>query len=864
MSIVSISMVRNEADIIEVFVRYHIQFLDRMYIIDHDSDDHTKIILEKLKKEGLPIHICNFSGFAQQQSELITECMREIAKRPEIKWIIPLDADEFIFSKKGSVCDAIDVLGGSHVYRLPWYNFVPTTDDDFSEMNVLKRIQHRLSDPHSYLTKLIVSSKIASSEDISISQGNHNIIKNSDKHYPVDIGHDLAIAHFPVRSINQLTRKILLSWPRNIARGVNNDAWHWQELFGRLKTGESLSQEELCRIAKQYSVAEARASTVNTVVDTLEAPSLQYTSFIDSKYFGVNQAVILSNTLDAMEKIAHELAQAKESAQTDKNKGELHCNQCDRLKADIEHMHNSKSWRFTSWFRLAEASIRRTKKHTLSSVLSDSAKAAKKEKKEPSSDVVEYIWYKPFFTTCPRKDRSVRVIIPTNGQNWSMLGRCLESVRNTSYCVQISTTIVVCPEDECSRADVERLANEYNAQVIYLTGPFNFSYSINQGLQQRGDEQFVLFLNDDCILQTSGMISRMIDMMADRRVACIGPWLNQKNEDGVVLGSPRREGFTYLCSPIPATCVLWDSEWLDRVGPLDEAFSKYGLEEADLSFRALRRGAFWGRLDDVEVLHENHASFGHEQAHFKSPLHQHNMLVWSRKYPYIHSWGGGKEWLPLPGIQVVLWTTDDVNPVGLMDNLSSALDGFHWIVTWSDNLEVDVPIDLSSGKADWWGTRKCPKNASTSVVKNAGLDVNEHFFNMYPVICFLNASSSLDPERIRWLLPKMKEQQCAIAWGDYAVKNGEGELIYKSSRKLKLSDIPLEATLIHRSLVKSGRLFSETANNNEDKLLWKRLSMNGNRSLAFPGKNVATITNNAISSIIEDKESLYSELVGIR
>ncbi|MCF7844299.1 MAG: glycosyltransferase family 2 protein [Kiritimatiellales bacterium] len=875
MSIVSISMVRNEEDIIESFVRYHVGILDEMYIIDHDSDDETKAILEKLKKEGLPIHICNFSGIAQKQSELITECMEEVAKRQDIKWIVPLDGDEFLFSKKGDVSDEIAQLKGDSSYRLPWYNYIPTANDDLSEVNILRRIQHRLSDPHSCLTKLVVSSKIASREDIAISQGNHNLLLKQHYHYPLDIAHNLAIAHFPVRSINQLTKKNLLSWPRNLVRGLNKDAWHWRELFERLKTGDPLSQEELCDIAQTYGSTPEQQNQFSIVLDPLQAPALKYSA--DTKR-EEERSSLLFNALDTMEKIAQELASERSSAKNAEYNDPSLLDHCARLEADLERIHRSKSWRFTSWLRFADVLIKRTKKRIFLNVFGDSkkaksdrektkneiAKSVKQEQKKLPSDIVKYIWHHPYIASPLKKDRSVQVVIPTNGQDCPMLRRCLKSVFDNAEGVRIAITIVVCPEDECSNEDIELLAKEHNAQVIYLPGPFNFSRSINRGLEQRKNEQYVLFLNDDCILQTPVMIRRMIYFIEEKRLSCIGPWLVQKNKDNVVLGKPRVDEFTYLTSPVPATCVIWDSEWLDRIGPLDEAFSKYGLEEADLSYRALQRGAFWGRLDDVEVLHENHASFGHEKAHFKSLLHQHNILIWRRKYPYVHSWGGGEDWIPLPGIHVVLWATNDVQPIGLIDNLNTALDGFSWIVTWSDNLESNMQIDLSESTADWCGTKKCSKNALQSTVKNAGLNINSDLANMYPVLCFLNASSLLDPERIRWLLPKMKHQQCAIAYGDYAIENSESKLIYKSSNEIDILDIPLEATLIHRSIVESGRLFMEVSLNDEDKLLWKRMKLNGVRLLAFPGKNVAKIANGAISPIIESKESSYSELVGIR
>ena len=55
--LISISMVRNENDVIESFVRHNLALMDEMHIIDHGSSDGTREILIQLKEEGLPVFI---------------------------------------------------------------------------------------------------------------------------------------------------------------------------------------------------------------------------------------------------------------------------------------------------------------------------------------------------------------------------------------------------------------------------------------------------------------------------------------------------------------------------------------------------------------------------------------------------------------------------------------------------------------------------------------------------------------------------------------------------------------------------------------------------------------------------------------
>ena len=57
MRLVGVSMVRNEADIIEAFVRHNAAVLDALVVVDHGSVDGTREILFALRDEGLPLAI---------------------------------------------------------------------------------------------------------------------------------------------------------------------------------------------------------------------------------------------------------------------------------------------------------------------------------------------------------------------------------------------------------------------------------------------------------------------------------------------------------------------------------------------------------------------------------------------------------------------------------------------------------------------------------------------------------------------------------------------------------------------------------------------------------------------------------------
>jgi hypothetical protein len=70
------AIVRNEADIIEAFVRHNLTLVDRLAIIDHGSFDGTESVLAALVKDGLPLTVFRDDTVAFLQSEKLTPLVR--------------------------------------------------------------------------------------------------------------------------------------------------------------------------------------------------------------------------------------------------------------------------------------------------------------------------------------------------------------------------------------------------------------------------------------------------------------------------------------------------------------------------------------------------------------------------------------------------------------------------------------------------------------------------------------------------------------------------------------------------------------------------------------------------------------------
>ena len=104
MKIVSITSIKNESDIIESFVRYHLNIVDFMIFLNSGSTDDTLNILNSLIDENLPIVVIEGDGYFEpyvKYNYLLNLAINDYGA----DIICPLDCDEFIIAKSGNPRD---------------------------------------------------------------------------------------------------------------------------------------------------------------------------------------------------------------------------------------------------------------------------------------------------------------------------------------------------------------------------------------------------------------------------------------------------------------------------------------------------------------------------------------------------------------------------------------------------------------------------------------------------------------------------------------------------------------------------------------------------------------------------------------
>lgn len=255
--IISISWVRNEEDIIEWFVRHNTRFVDRMIVIDNGSDDRTSAILHVLQQEGFHIDIHHDPTPIHRQDEALTALLAECSALCA-DWILPLDADEFLCMMPGrDLFSLLSDMPRDRVTLLPWRTYVPTVEDDPREPNPARRIRFRRDPEHPLFYKILAPESLASLPGMRIAPGSHALLHKEGSPLQTAVVEHLWLAHIPVRSVAQISRKILESWPRHCANPTRNhgDMYHWRDLYEKFTVTATLDNKKLTQIARMYAAS---------------------------------------------------------------------------------------------------------------------------------------------------------------------------------------------------------------------------------------------------------------------------------------------------------------------------------------------------------------------------------------------------------------------------------------------------------------------------------------------------------------------------------------------------------------------------------------------------------------------------------
>ncbi|PGY09712.1 glycosyltransferase family 2 protein [Bacillus sp. AFS031507] len=285
-----VGMIKNEADIIESYIRYHLNIFDGIVLLDNGSTDRTLDIIQQLQSEGLPIYLRHDDTLEYVQGEKTTELINYTFEQFDPDFIFPLDVDEFLTAPNysGNPRKLVNKLSTSKVYYLEReYTYFPIHLNE-NELFIPKRITYA-SPIKDYWPKVVVSKKIWKTYSPSISGGNHDLLFDK-RNVKVEISQNLKLGHFPYRSLEHLKSKITVGWINTLASYNYSEGhnYHWHTLFEELKKNNfNLSVDAILEHNETYVPMD-----------------FSFCHSLDLKYTYHNEVSAISNLLNYCESLA--------------------------------------------------------------------------------------------------------------------------------------------------------------------------------------------------------------------------------------------------------------------------------------------------------------------------------------------------------------------------------------------------------------------------------------------------------------------------------------------------------------------------------------------------------------------------------
>jgi len=249
-----VSMVRNEEDIVEAFVRHNLTILDGMLIVDHNSTDRTLAILTALRAERLPLVVKRHEAPGYLQAEITTSAAREVFARTPADFVFPLDADEFLkVGRRAELERYLKSLPPDTHPVFDWPTYAPPFDGDGRDVVACARAARRLTGRSRGTGKVAVARSFAANPGAYIGQGNHEVYVGNKpqtaRRLPM-VGAPAAfcVAHLPARSAVQHARKFGVRRLARIAGGRDypTDS-NFYQAFAQLRAGRTPTPDDMLR-----------------------------------------------------------------------------------------------------------------------------------------------------------------------------------------------------------------------------------------------------------------------------------------------------------------------------------------------------------------------------------------------------------------------------------------------------------------------------------------------------------------------------------------------------------------------------------------------------------------------------------------
>jgi hypothetical protein len=272
MKLYGAAMVRNEADVIEVFVRHNLTALDGLFIVDHGSVDATPAILAALVREGLPLDVSVETSLEFRQSDVMSRAVRRVLSITNADFVFLLDADEFLKIRSRPRLEAALASLPREVHAVQeWHTYVPDFSQPLDPVALI-RSARKVALARDGPYKAVVSRHFLDSPTL-IAEGNHLLQRRLGAETYPRIRHarltpdESAIAHVPIRSAAQFSAKIAIGWLACLMQPdrAPGQSFHWRDAYADLRAGKMPTPDTLTLLAASYGLPEGERVDPNAI-----------------------------------------------------------------------------------------------------------------------------------------------------------------------------------------------------------------------------------------------------------------------------------------------------------------------------------------------------------------------------------------------------------------------------------------------------------------------------------------------------------------------------------------------------------------------------------------------------------------------
>ena len=209
---IGLSVVKNEQDVIEIFLRHNARLLDLIVVLDNESTDDTRKIIAETSRDLGNIVFSDMKGFGYNQSERMTRLLYGCQSAFFADYIFFIDADEFISApSRDKLEEIVSEIPSGEVGLMPWRTLVPKAANNYKAAHTCKNLNdfefRNYESPQYY--KAILCAKGGLCRSWRVGQGNHQIFCTSKGVVRETILERLPLVHLPVRSSPQIISKAI-------------------------------------------------------------------------------------------------------------------------------------------------------------------------------------------------------------------------------------------------------------------------------------------------------------------------------------------------------------------------------------------------------------------------------------------------------------------------------------------------------------------------------------------------------------------------------------------------------------------------------------------------------------------------------